>query len=64
MLIERACKITGIRANELSRINAAALKDIIRSEKANAESNYILRRYSKAEYVEAYETILTAAENN
>jgi len=64
MLIERACEITGIRVNELSRINAAVLKDIIRSEKANAESDYILHRYSKAEYVEAYETILAAAENN
>lgn len=64
MTIERACRITGIRMNELSRINTTALKEVIESEKANPEGNYILYNHTKAEYVEAYETILNAVENN
>lgn len=64
MSIEKACRITGIRMNELSRINVSALKDVISSEKARPEGDYILYNYTKAEYVEAYETILNAVENN
>lgn len=64
MLIDRACQITGIRMSELNRVSITALKAVIKSEKANPEIDYICKKYTKAEYVEAYETILTAVENN
>lgn len=62
MLIDRACEITGIRMHELNRVSLTALEAVIRQEKAARESDYILRRYTKAEYIEAYETIKAEAE--
>lgn len=57
MLIDRACVITGIRMNELNRVSLTALEAVIQQEKARSEGDYLLYRYTKAEYVEAYETI-------
>lgn len=62
MTLEQACKITGIRPNEISRICHVALVEILEAEKATPESDYILKYYTKAEYVEAYERILKEAE--
>lgn len=66
MTIEKACEITGIRMHELSRVSLTALSKIIRAEKLRPESDYVLCKYTKTEYVEAYETILNNAkeENN
>lgn len=61
MTLEQACKITGIRPNEISRICHAALVGILNEEKARPE-NSIFKYYTKAEYVEAYERILKEAE--
>ena len=57
MLIDRACEITGIRMHELNRVSLTALEAVIRQERATPEGDYILKRHTKAEYIEAYETI-------
>lgn len=64
MTIEKACEITGIRINELSRINSVVLKEIIEQEKNNRESDYLLKPYTKHQYVEAYETLLTTTKED
>ena len=57
MLIDRACQITKIRMSELNRVSLTALEAVIRQEKATPESHYSHNQYTKAEYIEAYETI-------
>lgn len=58
MILEKALEITMIRNHELPRINITVLNAVIEREKSKSEGDYILHKYSRSEYIEAYETIL------
>lgn len=64
MTIKQACEITGIRMYEIERINIEQLKNIIEYVEATSESEYILHRHNKREYVKAYKTILKHVEED
>ena len=62
MTLAKALSITKIREIELKIIDMDALDRVIKEEKNRSESSCIFGWYSKAEYVEAYETIKAAIE--